>query len=128
MDLKDIFESMPSNFIPSFIRNQNSKGDNLPALYFKPKYDAEMKMFKDLQYIESGKILNDFTVLNRKNYNFNLMIEIKFDSALGVPIPDKQEIPRESLIHRKVYMCLYNGHHKKYIGNTCRVAGIWDET
>lgn len=41
MDMRDIFQSMPQNFIASFIRSLNSKGENLPSLNFRPRYNPD---------------------------------------------------------------------------------------
>lgn len=51
------------------------------------------------------------------------IIELKFDIATGVPIPDHlgpEGIPRNAFKHRNLYIGIYNPQKGEYIGNICK--------
>lgn len=64
-DLRDIFETMPKNFINSFIRNLNKSLLSLPSSALKPKLDSSGFFYQDLNYVEASQFNINTSVLDR---------------------------------------------------------------
>lgn len=56
----------------------------------------------------------------------SLCLEVHLEMATGVPIPLETQVPRSSLIYRKLYVCFYDKQLNALKGNTCVVPGTWN--
>jgi hypothetical protein len=52
-DMRDLFDSLPRNFINSFMRHQNRKGINLPSSAFKPLLNPCGLFYDDLPMVRA---------------------------------------------------------------------------
>lgn len=124
-DLKDIFESMPKNFINSFVRNLNKSLISLPSSCLKPKLDSSGFFYQDLNYVEASNFNIKASVLDRQNVQNNLCFEIRLLEATGIPIPDESKVQKNQFLKREVALILYDRKKREFISNAAYVNANW---
>ncbi|CAD8122209.1 unnamed protein product [Paramecium sonneborni] len=125
-DLKEIFLSLPQNFIMSFVRGQNKKLQNLPSSQLKPILDNCGFFYQGLNYVEASNFNIKQSILDKVNIKNNFLAEIRLIEATGIPIPDEKDVPRNSFLKREIGIILIDKAINKYEGNTIYIPATWN--
>ncbi|CAD8196479.1 unnamed protein product [Paramecium pentaurelia] len=125
-DLKEIFLTLPQNFIMSFIRSQNKKLQNLPSQQLKPVLDNCGFFYQGLNYVDAANFNIKQSILDKVNIKNNFIAEIRLIEATGIPIPDEKDVPRNSFLKREIGIILMDKALNKFDGNAIYIPAQWN--
>ena len=121
-DFFNAFSSLPTTFMPSFLREQNKKLKNLPSWGFQPIYDSLQMRYKDIYPSLSAEGVPLPLLRNTPPDHGGV---ITLERAFGVPIPDPNVVVRENILKRQVKIGYFNVKTRQFVGNTCFVLATW---
>lgn len=123
----NIFHGLPSNFIPSFIRDQELNKKVLPSSTLRPKTDPTGILYEDISVENDSKLKKGNTnILKQIDTVVNCKIQIA--KATGVPIPDESSLDRnKGIVGRVLRIGLFNSTKNCFIGNTAYVNAKWNQ-
>ncbi|CAD8210763.1 unnamed protein product [Paramecium octaurelia] len=125
-DLKEIFLTLPQNFIMSFVRSQNKKLQNLPSQQLKPVLDNCGFFYQGLNYVDAANFNIKQSILDKVNIKNNYIAEIRMIEATGIPIPDEKDVPRSSFLRREIGIILMDKALNKFDGNAIYIPAQWN--
>ena len=130
-----LYNGLPLNFIPSFIREEQKLLRLLPSSMLIPKKDASGILYEDIKPLIEGTNNPNNTANPTTGKNYMLPIptkvntKISFDYATGVSSPDETlfTAPENKLkiVGRTLKMALYNTVTNQYISNAVSIDATY---
>ena len=130
-----LYNGLPLNFIPSFIREEQKLLRLLPSSMLVPKKDASGILYEDIKPVIQGTSNpnNTNNATTGKNYMqpipTKVNTKISFDYATGVSSPDESlfTAPENKLkiVGRLLKIVLYNTNLNQYVSNAISIDAFY---
>ena len=152
MQFLSIFNGLPMNFIPSFIKEEQKLFKLLPSAMLKPLTDETGILYKDILPdgpinpgkspknignqnaggISTNSYKNSVMDLNMSNgarlraIPTQINTKISFEVATGIPIPDEKMLDRQKNIAGRILkIALYDQIKNEFFGNSIHIEVSW---
>jgi hypothetical protein len=124
MTFVSIFDGLPMNFLPSFIRDEQKSYKLLPSSTLIPNTDRTGILYQDI--LPNFTNNNNQTIATLRPIATKICAKITFSNATGISIPDEKVVNRTSGIAGRILKISYfDQRTDKFFGNSINLQVSW---